>query len=202
MYNEEENIYNNYDKLLTHRISRISFIFVSIVIIAGGYATHILSCDTQRFFNNSIYAKHLLGIILIFMFIMLEGGWEFKTSLGNENVYNWSNGNSITSLLYAILLYFLLLLTSKMRYYSTILFFFLLFKLYFINTQRLNYLKKELISNDINHKIVLYETFIFWLLPIILICGIVDYYFYKKKELGKNFNLFVFLLGCTSCKKN
>lgn len=198
---ENEKYDYEYDNALTYRISRISFIFVSFVIIAGGYTTQLLSCNTQRVLKNNIYVKHLVGIFLIFMFIMLEGGWEFHSSLSNSNINNWSNGNCITSLIFALVLYIIFLLTSKMRFFYTILFFSLLFLLYITNTQRLNYKKKNKISDVINHNIIKIEYWLFWLLPIILIIGVIDYYFYKKTELGKKFNFFTFIIGCTQCKK-
>ena len=190
-----------YDKLLTHRISRISFIFVSLVIIAGGYTTQLLSCSTQKILETNIYAKHLIGIFLIFMFIMLEGGWEFNADLSNPTVNNWSNGNCLSSMVYAICIYLIFLMSSKMRFNYTITFFVLLFILYITNTQRLYYRNRNKLDNEYNHKIINIETIIFWLLPFVLIMGVIDYYFYKKKEMGKKFNLLTFMIGCTKCKK-
>ena len=65
------------EESLTTNISKISFIFIAFLVIAGGYTTQIFSCSTQRFLSNNIYGKHLIGIGLIFVFIMLEGGWDF-----------------------------------------------------------------------------------------------------------------------------
>lgn len=200
---DSDDTYENkkYDKILTHRISRISFIFVSLVIIAGGYTTQLLSCNTQKILQTNIYAKHLIGIFLIFMFIMLEGGWEFNSDLSNSTINNWSNGNCLSSMVYAICIYFVFLMSSKMRFNYTITFFVLLFILYITNTQRLYYRNRNKIDNELNHNIINIETIIFWILPFVLIIGIIDYYFYKKKEMGNKFNLFTFFIGCTKCKK-
>ena len=70
----EENKYilnknDNDDKIVTARISRVSFIFVAFVIVAGGYTTQLLSCDTQRLLKNNIYVKHLVGFLLIFIYL-------------------------------------------------------------------------------------------------------------------------------------
>lgn len=197
------NSYENdvYDKILTTRISRISFIFVSLVIIAGGYTTQLLSCETQRLLKNNIYVKHLIGLLLIFMFIMLEGGWEYNIDASNPTKSNWSNGNAFSSLMYAFIIYILFLLSSKLRFIYGLYFFVLLFILYIVNTQRLYYRSKNNLNDDMNHFILNIETIIFWILPIIFLIGIIDYYLYKKKELGTKFNLFTFFVGCTQCKK-
>ena len=65
---------------LTNNISKISFIFVAFLVAAGGYVTQIFSCSTQRYLDTNIYGKHLIGIGLIFIFIMLEGGFNFNAA--------------------------------------------------------------------------------------------------------------------------
>ena len=130
----EENKYilnknDNDDKIVTARISRVSFIFVAFVIVAGGYTTQLLSCDTQRLLKNNIYVKHLVGFLLIFMFIMLEGGWDFFT----DNLYtstNWSDGNCLASFIQALVLYVIFVISSKMKIIYTI--YFLDYYLYYI----------------------------------------------------------------------
>ena len=39
---------------LTNNISKISFIFVAFLVVAGGYVTQIFSCSTQRFLGSNI----------------------------------------------------------------------------------------------------------------------------------------------------
>ena len=84
-------------ELLTNNISKISFLFVAFLIIAGGYATQIFSCSTQRYLSNDIYGKHIIGFGLIFMFIMLEGGWNFDKADRDKHPVDWSNGNCFDS---------------------------------------------------------------------------------------------------------
>ena len=63
------------EKLLSSgQIAKISFIFVTIAVISGSFVTHILPCQTQSFLTHNIYIKHWIGFLLIFCFIMLEGG--------------------------------------------------------------------------------------------------------------------------------
>ena len=192
--------YKDDDDRVTARISRVSFIFVSFVIISGGYTTQLLSCDTQRLLKNNIYVKHLAGFLLIFMFIMLEGGWDFFTDNLNSST-NWSNGNCLASLIQAFIVYIIFVLSSKMKIIYTILFFGLLFILYIFNTQRLYLKNKNQIDEKTNHLMVQIEGYLFTiLLPIILLIGIYNYYLLKKKQKGKNFSIITFFIGNNICK--
>lgn len=188
---EEENFTNN--------ISKISFMFVAFLVIAGGYATQIFSCSTQRFLSNNIYGKHFIGIGLIFMFIMLEGGWSFDKKEQEKYDVNWSNGNCLDSTIYAFGIYTLFLLSSKTRIAWNMGFFFLLLVLYITNTQRLFYFNRKQIDKETNEKILKGEKVILYSLPVVLIIGIIDYYLYKTNQLGNKFRLYYFFLGNPVC---
>lgn len=43
---------------LTNNISKISFMFVAFLVIAGGYSTQIFSCSTQRFLSTNIWQAY------------------------------------------------------------------------------------------------------------------------------------------------
>ena len=181
-------------------ISKISFLFVAFLIIAGGYANQIFSCSTQRYLQNNIYGKHIIGFGLIFMFIMLEGGWNFDNEDREKNPVDWSNGNCFDSLIYAGILYFIFLLSSKMKIYWNITFFSLLFILYVANTQRLYYYNRKQIDQTTNESVLNGEKVILYSLPVVLFVGLLQYYLYKKDQLGKDFQLYLFFLGNAKCR--
>lgn len=198
--NTKELISSLEDESITSNISKISFIFVAFLVIAGGYTTQIFSCSLQRFLSTNMYGKHLIGIGLIFVFIMLEGGWDFDRERLKKAPVDWSNGNCIDSMVYAFGIYLILLLSSKMRLgWNTLLFVFL-FILYFVNTQRLYYFNRNIINKEDNENIVNIEKKVLYILPIILLIGVLDYYNYKVNQLGKEFNLYLFFLGSPACK--
>ena len=97
----------------TNNISKISFIFVVFLVVAGGYVTQIFSCSTQRFLSSNISGKHLIGIGLIFISIMLEGGFNLIKMMVHP--VDWSNGNCFDSMIYAVLIYAIFLFSSKTR---------------------------------------------------------------------------------------
>ena len=187
-------------ELLTNNISKISFLFVAFLIIAGGYATQIFSCSTQRYLSNDIYGKHIIGFGLIFMFIMLEGGWNFDKEDRDKYPVDWSNGNCFDSIIYAGILYFIFLLSSKMKISWNIAFFSLLFILYITNTQRLYHFNRNQLNKDTNQSILEAEKVILYSLPIVLIVGVIDYFIYKKNQVGKDFQFHLFFLGNAKCR--
>lgn len=204
---KEYNVNENFKKLesleslfLSNNISKISFLFVAFLIIAGGYANQIFSCSTQRFLQNNIYGKHIIGFGLIFMFIMLEGGWNFDNKDREKHPVDWSNGNCFDSLGFAAILYIIFLLSSKMKIHWNITFFTLLFILYIANTQRLYYYNRKQIEESTNERILNGEKVILYSLPAVLIIGLMQYYLYKKDQLGKDFQLYLFFLGSAKCR--
>ncbi len=204
-YNEEKEISKIITEsldgeFLTNNISKISFLFVAFLIIAGGYATQIFSCSTQRYLSNDIYGKHIIGFGLIFMFIMLEGGWNFDKEDRDKYPVDWSNGNCFDSFIYAGILYFIFLLSSKMRISWNIAFFSLLFILYITNTQRLYHFNRNQLNKDTNQSILEAEKVILYSLPIVLIVGVIDYFIYKKNQVGKDFQFYLFFLGNAKCR--
>ena len=184
---------------LTSNISKISFIFVAFLVIAGGYTTQIFSCSTQRFLSSNIYGKHFIGIGLIFIFIMLEGGWSFDKKERELHSVDWSNGNCLDSIVYAFGIYLIFLLSSKTRLRWNTIFFFLLFVLYITNTQRLYWFNRNKLNKDMNDTILKGEKYVLYSLPFILLVGVTDYFIYKTNQLGKEFELYHFILGNPTC---
>lgn len=197
-----KNLNSEEDKkdFVNYSIPKISFIFVAILVICGGFCDQLLSCELQRELKNNLILKHIIGIGLIFMFIMLEGGWSFDNELQNEASVDWSNGNSITSLIFSIGLYIILILMSKQTLIFNLLIFGILFILYMINTERNFYLKRNKISDDMNKNIAKFEVIILSILPFLLLFGVLQYYFIKKNEYKNKFSTLTFFLGKLKCK--
>ena len=76
----------------------------------------------------------------------------------------------------------------------------LLFVLYFVNTQRLYYFNRNRINKGINQQLIDGEKKVMYSLPFILTIGVVDYFLYKKAQLGKAFSFYLFFLGSATCR--
>tara|TARA_B110000881_G_scaffold65562_1_gene56763 strand:- start:606 stop:1355 length:750 start_codon:yes stop_codon:yes gene_type:complete len=185
---------------IASNISKVSYMLIVILVISAGYATPLFSCSMQRALTGNIYAKHLVGIAILFVFIMQVGGWSFDDKDSDKHPPDWTNGNCIDTMLYSIAIYIIFVLSSKARIGWNVAFLSLLFVLYVVNTQRSYYYIRERISEDTNDKVFAIEKVMFYALPLVLSIGVGDYYMYKKKTLGKAFNLREFIIGTASCK--
>lgn len=180
-------------------ISKISFMFLAYAVLAGGYVTQLLPCSTQYLLDNNIIIKHLTGFLLIFCFIMMEGGWDFDEKENAKAPVDWSSGNTLHTMGWATLIYSLFLLTSKMKVAMNLLLYAILFVIYIINTYSVYLDNRKRISDEQKQTIqstikVLIVTSI-----IIFLVGIVDYYNYEKDSYGKDFSLMTFLAGTNKC---
>lgn len=179
--------------------SRVAFIFLIYAIIAGGYINEVLSCQMRHFLSNNKFYRHIMGIILVFVFIMAEGGWSFGDD-DKESENSWASGNVSHTIVIAFMIYFIFLLSAKSKLIPNLIFFALIFILYFINTQRAFYLVREKITKETSDRIIYLEYFILFLAFVTLVYGFIDYVLYQNLEYGKDFSWSVFILGAKQCK--
>ena len=67
---------------------------------------------------------------------MFEGGWDFDEEQQKAAPNDWSKGNALHSMVYAIGIYIIFTLTARSRLTPNLLLFSTLFIVYIINTQR------------------------------------------------------------------
>ena len=103
------------DNMISTHASKIGFLFISWMVVASGYVTQVLPCQTQNYLQNGTLGKHLIGWLICFLFIMLEGGWSFNMDEQNKSDVDWSNGNVKDTLIFGGGLYLAFLLTAKMK---------------------------------------------------------------------------------------
>jgi hypothetical protein len=185
----------------TKFLSKFAFIFLIFVVVSSGYLKGILSCQMQNFLENISFGKHLLGVIMIFVFIMLEGGWSFNQEENDMADNDWSSGNVVDSLAIGILIYIIFVISSKSRLVYNIIFYIIVFLLYMTNTQRSYYYVRKLINDDTNNKIIEIEKYVLSIAIFILIVGLIDYIIYQKNNYKSKFSWYTFLMGVTECSK-
>tara|TARA_B100001094_G_C18151835_1_gene784089 strand:- start:414 stop:1004 length:591 start_codon:yes stop_codon:yes gene_type:complete len=180
-------------------ISRLSFIFLAYATIAGGHVAMLLPCEIQYSLENNIYIKHLAGIMLIFCFIMMTGGWDSDDDKNTDSRLDWSNGNTLHTLLFTIVMYIVFLLTSKMTITMNMILYGLLFIIYVINTYVRHLDNKNKISDSSKVNITYIIKILLSISLIVFITGIIGYYNYEKNSYGKEFSLYKFLMGTKKC---
>ena len=180
-------------------LSILGFIFITYVIITSGYITDILPCKTQKFLINNLIIKHIIIYTLIFLCIMLEGGWSFNMKLQNEEEVNWSNGNIIDTLIYSLILYIFFLFSIKMNVKYNLIVYSILFIIYLLNTQRLYWKNRDLISDKYNNYLLIVTKLLSIFVILIFIYGNINYYNYIKNKHKDNFNIIKLVFGKLKC---
>ena len=180
-------------------VGKFVFIVLIFVVISAGYVTDILSCQTQRWLKTSIFARHIIGIIMVFVFIMMEGGWDFDEKRENAESNNWLSGNTLHTLVFAVLLYSVFFISSKTQLIPNLLFFFIILLIYIINTYREYILVRKEIDDDYNKYILNVEYSLLTLSGITLTYGFIEYIYYQMRQRGKNFEWYRFFLGVPVC---
>jgi len=181
--------------------SRIAYIFVIFSIVSSGYVAEILSCQMRYVFETSLFFRHFVGILMIFVLIMTSGGWSFNKELDDKAPTNWSNGNAIDTMIMALCIYLIFLLSSKSRFLPNILFFSMLLLLYLINTQCEFWNARQNITYKTNKILLNIEYILSGMSGITLLYGFIDYIIYQKQEYGKRFSWIHFILGGHKCHK-
>lgn len=179
--------------------SKFAFLFLIFAVISGGFVSEVLSCQMQKFLSTSQYGRHMIGLLMVFVFIMLEGGWSFDTETNDMAENDWSSGNVIETLVMASLIYALFLLSSKSKLIPNAIFFVLLFSLYAINTQRAFWHARKMISDQTNNRTIIVQYIIFIAAAIALVYGFTDYVSYQKSAYGPDFSWSKFFLGSIKC---
>ena len=184
---------------ISKNISKLAFLFIVFAVIAGGSVTHVLSCQLQHVLETSAYLKHIFGILLIFLFIMMEGGWDFSKKELDKAPVDWANGNTVHSMVYAFIIYAFFIVASKSQLGPNLLLYSIMFIIYFIDSYRNYRVKRNKISKSLDEQIIKFEKTLIGLCGIVLVYGLVDYYIYKKHNLKEKFSLWTFFMYTKKC---
>lgn len=197
-------------------ITKVAFLFITYVVIAGGVLTRGLPCQLQRELETNRYLQHFIGFLCIFIFIMMEGGWDFNNkgkkdetrNTNNENESNkpeeeiandFSNGNSIQTFFYSIAIYIVFIISSKMQLIPNLLFLAILFIAYLVTTQTNYWANRKLITPiQVSYSETIQNGLIGSSL-VVLVYGFVDYVMYQKRQRGNKFDIVKFIFGAPTC---
>jgi len=144
---------------------------------------------------------------------MMEGGWEFEidnsyidiglnpTKDTINNNYNWSNGNSIHSIGWALLIYIFFIFTSRMQFIYSFSLILTILAIYVLNTYKNNLREKKLLEEKTEERIDNVLSVLLIILLLIFIVGFSNYYIYKTNQYKKSFDFIKFLFGTKECSK-
>ncbi len=181
-------------------LPKFAFLFLIFSVVVSGYVHDILSCQMRGFLHTMYYARHFFGVLLVFVFIMLEGGWSFNEAENDAAPNNWASGNVLDTLAMSGILYTFFLLASKARLGWNVAFFILTFVVYLMNTQRSYWLVRKKITEEASQKVLKAEYAIFGVAIAVLVAGFIDYVVYQRASYGSKFSWNFFFLGKQVCK--
>ena len=180
--------------------SRAGFIFIIFTVLSSGYISELLSCQMRFFFETNPIFRHFVGILMFFIFIMLEGGWSFNTKEDDMFANNWASGNVIHTFIMASVLYTIFFINSKSSIYFNLIFIGLIFFVYCINTQRSYMYIRHTISDETNKNLLNIEYGSVVVALITLVSGFFSYIDYQQKQHKRNYSIKDFILGGHECR--
>lgn len=179
--------------------SRIAFLFLIFAVISGGYVSEVLSCQLQHLLTTSSAARHSIGFLMVFVFLMMEGGWSFDPDDDEKAPTDWSSGNTMHSLIIAAGIYAAFVLSSKMQLKANLAFYALLLTIYVINTQRRFLKDRKRISDTRDAQLKTLNKVLLGLLLAVFVYGFVDYVSYQHAQHPTDFSWSRFLIGKHTC---
>ena len=164
------------------------------IILSGNYLGKLLACQTQRLFTNDMIAKHTIGLISLYFFVIIT----------DDKMQKY---NPLMTLLLTVIIYVYFLLMAKVEtsYFIVIMLLLSLLVLLQIYKEYLYTKEDDKLENyEIHVKKLIYklQNIILFLSFFLTIFGALVYLGMKKEEYGKDFKLQTFLLGKPNCKNN
>lgn len=170
-------------------------VLLFVLIVSGNFIAELLPCRIQYRMQNDMRLKHFIGLLTISFFVILS-------------LSNYKDISNMKKLGLSFMLYIFFLAFSKVTPRIWLYSFGLLTFIYVIN------LIKDDVKNDkyilLNHLDKMGNVNILEKISkitsiisiIIVIGGVITYYFEKRKEYKKKFTFFKFFVGTTTCKHN
>lgn len=170
-------------------------VLLFVLIVSGNFIAELLPCKIQHRMQNDMKLKHFIGFLTLSFFVILS-------------LSNYKDISNIKKLGLSFLLYIFFLAFSKVEPRIWLYSFALLTFIYIINLVKDDIKNdKYILLNNLDKKgnINILEkiskvTSIISIL--IVIGGVITYYFEKKKEYKKKFTFLKFFVGTTTCKHN
>jgi len=204
-------------------------IFFLYFVLISGYCSSLLNCGLQRFMKNSVYFKHVLIILSIYIFTFILNWYTFDSlAIGQQEGYENLNKkepvefnmDSLKKLakwfLYTLAIYLIFLISTKSEVTYIIIFFgytvlSILMQIFLksISSSSYNVLTNKLfITSDdykgVNQKLVVYIhntiTAGFIISLLLLLFGFVHYFNRQYKDHYKTWDTRIFLFGSSQCK--
>ena len=159
----------------------VKSILMVVLSLSGNFFAEILGCNTQQLLSSSMFFKHLLQLISIYI---------------SMDIYDSKIKHPITKLKNTLLLYSIFLMFNKMNIYFTALVSLLILAIFIINNYIEYYktIRKDTTTLEKINKIISNVSL------FTILIGFIIYYLDKKGEYTKNWDMYKFIFGIPNCK--
>lgn len=179
--------------------SRIAFLFLIFAVISGGIVGQSLPCQLQKFLSTSDVGRHGIGFLMVFVFLMMEGGWSFDPKDDELATNDWSSGNTVHTLAIAVGIYAMFIASSKMRLVPNLLFYGALFGTYMSITQKRFLKARKRLTPAREARLETINKALLGVCVALFGYGIVDYVIYQHGQYGADFSWTKFVVGKPTC---
>tara|TARA_B110000914_G_C15452670_1_gene441744 strand:+ start:498 stop:1004 length:507 start_codon:yes stop_codon:yes gene_type:complete len=159
----------------------VKSILMVVLSLSGNFFAEILGCNTQQLLSSSMFFKHLLQLISIYI---------------SMDIYDSKIKHPITKLKNTLILYSIFLMFNKMNIYFTALVSLLILAIFIINNYIEYYktIRKDTTTLEKINKIISNVSL------FTILIGFIIYYLDKKGEYTKNWDMYKFIFGIPNCK--
>ena len=175
-------------------------LFFLYLTILGGFIQDLFSCELQRFIKSSIFIRHILVILTIFIFTFVLGWYTDKALLSAKEAQEAQEGFSLNSTLfkyiqYTFMIYLIFLITTKcdIRLLLPALIIVIVLILLYIDTI---YNREEKGPGQTENIIILMEITTI----VLLLIGFILYTMRQYKDHSKTWNTLTFIFGSAKCR--
>jgi len=155
--------------------------------VSANFTGNLFSCDIQRIFTHNIYAKHIVCLTILLLFVVLTN----KDSYAKDK----ETGKLIVPkiLLDTLLIYILFIITSKMEFIYTASIIFIIIAYMLLDVEKINKTPEDQKTIDDIKNVGMY------VMILLGIVGLTSYFMKQYKDHSENFNYGTFLLGTNKC---
>lgn len=183
-----------YNSIIDNAPFSALLLFSMYSLIFGNVLIELFGCRLQQFLTTNMYAKHLIAILLLFV---------FNISTDKQLLTN----NSLTILFITLSTYIWFVLTTKMHFKISIFVILISVVIYILKIYIEKYeIERKNTQNDeilITIKRIKYsQTILTIILLVTTFIGNVLYYIEKKNEYNDSFTIVNFFIGKTRCRRS
>lgn len=162
-------------------------VFAFYLIVLANFLPETIGCRMQTLLRENMFAKHLVGFILLFFLIVV-------VNPDNADKKIWYN------LGLCVVVYTWFLVTTRSPFVIAVVTLLLLLTVYILTIKK-NRLESENDKTDEIKKIERIQNILIYVAIAISVVGFIVYFVEKQREYQKDFSFEKFFFGVTKCQK-